>query len=104
MNDFKFDQTMTIKLNTMGLTEQHKRLIKAINIYLLEVLNAEEEDNYFHHTNEVIRLVSAIVKQSHFQTFVGDCDPIPYAEQALESAFDEVREKIYGREIDVFDN
>ena len=104
MKQFSFNDSMVLKLNAMGLTEQQKRLIKSVNMYMLEVLNTEEESKYFHFTNELMILVSAIVKQSHFQTFVKEDDLIPYAEQALESAFDNVRDKIYGSETDVFDN
>ncbi len=104
MKQFSFKDSMVIKIKSEGLTEQQKRLIKSLNTYLVELLNTEKEENFFKNTEETVRVLAALVKQSNFSTFVKSEDDIAYAEQALESSFDSVIEKLYTSETVIYDN
>jgi mevalonate kinase len=104
MKQFSFKDSMILKIKSTGLTEQQKRLIRSVNTLIVELLETEKEDEFFEHTEEVVRLVAALVKQSNFPAFVKGDGEILYAEQALESSFEKVQEKLYTEEINVYDN
>ncbi len=104
MKQFSFKDSMVIKIKSEGLTEQQKRLIKSLNSHLVELLHTEKEETFFKKTEDAVKFLAAIVKQSHFNSFVKSEDDIAYAEQALESSFDSVTEKLYTSETVIYDN
>ena len=104
MRQFSFSTNLKLDLDVTGLTERHKRLIKTLNAQIIEILKCEQEGEYFKSTEEAVKTIANIVKQAQFQSFCMEEEPIPYAEQALEAAFDNVRDSVYGAELEVFDN
>ncbi|MCB9094264.1 MAG: hypothetical protein H6621_04265 [Halobacteriovoraceae bacterium] len=104
MKQFSYDKNLVIKIDTEGMTEQQKRLIKTLNTLMKDIISTDSEEVFFKQTQEAVRNLAALVKQSHFATFVKAGDEIAYAEQALEYSFDSVQEKLYTSETNVYDN
>jgi len=101
MNELLRGTEFTIKLNPEGLTEQHKRLIRYLNIYILKSLSAKEESEYYQCTEDAFKMLTAIVKQSNFNNPGAE---VPHSEQALEMSLDSIRDLIYTKETDIYDN
>ncbi len=101
MNELLTSKNFILKLNPNGLTEQHKRLIRYLNIYILKTLNADSEQEYFQCTEDAYKMLTALIKQTNFRDSSSN---IKRTEQALELALDSVRDLIYSKDSDIYDN
>ncbi len=101
MNELLTSKNFILKLNPNGLTEQHKRLIRYLNIYILKSLNSDSEQEFFQCTEEAYKMLTALIKQSNFRNQQSGA---PMTEQALELALDTIRDLIYSKDSDIYDN
>ena len=100
----KTQHTLTIDIDTEGLTPGQQRLVKSLNSILVHVLKAEDEDEFFDGSAEFMRLCASLIKQSKFPEQLENQGEIPYADQALEFSMDILQDHIGEESIVSYDN
>lgn len=109
---------LDLSINTKNLNEAQIRVIRMLNSILLELLNSNNEAQFFEKSAELMRLSAMAIKQSNFNSLhshvehssamSSDGPKIPYAEQALEFSIDNLFEIFSGlgvsNKIVTFDN
>ncbi len=93
-----------IKIDHEGLGPAQVRLVKSLNSILIHVLKAENEDEYFDGSAELMRLCASLIKQSKFPRELENQGNIPYSDQALEFSMDVLQEHITSANIISYDN
>lgn len=98
------NNTVKIEIDTQDLSTQQVRLLRSINTMMLHVLKAEDEEQYFEGSAELLRMCAALVSQAHFNESSKNHTSIPYSQQALEYAMDIVVEYIEKQKVVSYDN
>jgi hypothetical protein len=98
------DAVLNIEVDSLEMTEQHKRLIKSINSLLTHVITTDDESEYFESSSELMRLVATAIKKSNFAAEYGENADIPYGNQALEFCVDRLSDQVYEDDVVKYDN
>lgn len=104
MATFKNERsTLKIEIDTTGMQPNQVRLLKTINSLLSNVINSDDESEYFELSAELMKQIASAIKQSHFTSDLKS-NGIPYAEQALEYSMDLMHEHMAGKRVVSYDN
>ncbi|MBF0360494.1 MAG: hypothetical protein HQK49_05745 [Oligoflexia bacterium] len=98
---------LNFSINTKNLNEAQIRVIRMVNSVLLELLNSNNEAQFFEKSAELMRLSAIAIKQSNFNsmgpenhmttsTATSEGVRIPYADQAIEFSIDNLFEIFSG--------
>lgn len=83
------------------LTSAQKRLLQSLGPLLAHLMSTDDEEEYFEASKELLHLSAAIIKQSNFPQLNRH---IPYGEQAVEYALDQLNEVISSSDPIKWDN
>ncbi|MFT6633817.1 MAG: hypothetical protein ACJAS4_003789 [Bacteriovoracaceae bacterium] len=97
----RIQESLKLEIDTDGMNIQQVRLIKTINTMLAHVLTAEDEDEYFDSSSELLRLVASAVKKANFSK---NDTGIEYSQQALEFCVDTLSDQIHEDGLIKYDN
>ena len=92
-------------VNNHKLSEQQERNLKTITGLILNLCTTKNESEFFEQTQEVMKLLASILKQSNFVAVQQKSgSDIPYAQQAIELATDWLHDHLYSKGLNNFDN
>lgn len=78
-------------LDPAELTPAQRRLLQSLGPLLAHLMSTDDEEEYFEASKELMSLSATIIQQSSFPELNGH---IPYGEQAVEYALDQLNEVI----------
>jgi hypothetical protein len=81
---------LILKIETHDLTPMQVRLLKHAHTLLIHVLAAEDEEEYFEASSQLLKQAALIVKNANFA--LQTKSKIPYGEQAVEYSVDNLNE------------
>ncbi len=96
---------LNLEFDTSEMSATQVRLIKTLTAALANVMVTEDECEYFEQSSEILRLCASIVQESNFSTIsAANKSSIPYGEQALEFALDNLTEQMAMAKVVKYDN
>jgi hypothetical protein len=102
MHNLRTDKKeINLKINAEDLTPTQVRLIKTVTSLLTHVLTADEENEYFETSAELMKKVAETIKHADF---ANKNKELPYGIQAVEFAVDFLNESIDQNKIHNLDN
>lgn len=102
----KFAKTqaeLTFKFETSDLTPVQQRLLKHIHTLTVHLLKTDDESEYFEASAEILKQVVSMIKHSDFPTQSKN-RKIPYAEQSIELALEQIFETVEQKKHINYDN
>jgi hypothetical protein len=104
MTEKTANKSLTIDIDTTEMTPAQKRMLKTLNLKMVELLTTTNESEYFNCSAEAIRICAAMIKQAGFITRSKDFNDIPYDEQAIEFSLELLQEHITSAKVVTWDN
>ncbi len=98
------DKVIQIEIDGSNLTPNQVRLIRSLNTMLAHVLHADNEEEYFEGSAELMRMSAALIKQAHFSENSKNRSDIPHSQQALEYSIDVLQEYVTASKVISYDN
>lgn len=83
---------LILKVETHDLTPMQIRLLKNAHTLLVHVLAAEDEDEYFEASAQLLKQAAQVIKHANFAST--NKTTIPYGEQAIEYSVDNLNEAL----------
>ena len=83
---------LTLKVETHDLTPMQVRLLRHAHTLLVHVISAEDEAEYFEASAQLLKQAVQLIKHSNFSE--NRPGGIPYGEQAIEYAMEELSETL----------
>ncbi|MBY0517982.1 MAG: hypothetical protein K2P81_13820 [Bacteriovoracaceae bacterium] len=83
---------LVLRVETHDLTPKQVRLLKHAHTLLVHVLVAEDEDEYFEASAQLLKQAVQLIKHSNFPEDAKGA--IPYGDQAIEYAVEELNDTL----------
>lgn len=102
----KFQQSaksLSFELDTTNLGPAQVRLIKSLIATLTNVINTDQEAEYFDGSAEFLRLAASLIQEAKFSNKAIETG-IPYGTQALEYCVDSLNDHISSSKVVKYDN
>lgn len=100
----KASDKVKIEIDTKEMTPQQIRLLRTLNTLMVHVLQAEDEEQYFEGSAELIRVAASLITQAKFNEETKKQTSIPYAKQVLEYSMDILAEYMEDQKVVAYDN
>ncbi len=100
----KASDKVKIEIDTKEMTPQQIRLLRTLNTLMVHVLHAEDEEQYFEGSAELIRVAASLITQAKFNEETKKHTSIPYAQQVLEYSMDILSEYMEDQKVVAYDN
>ena len=98
------DKMIQIEIDGNNLSPNQIRLIRSLNTMLTHVMHADNEEEYFEGSAELMRMCAALIKQAHFSESAKNQSDIPHSQQALEYSMDVLQEYVTASKVISYDN
>lgn len=97
-------KTLNLEYDTTLLSPQQIRLIRTLSASLEQLLETDNEEEFFECSAELLKLSAKAIKISHFAEQVKGTDKESYLDQAVEYSLDSVEDGLENHKILTFDN
>lgn len=98
------NEMLNFSLNVSKLSGPQIRLLRAFNLLMLELLEADKESDFFDKSSELVRLWVLAVRSSNFSLQHNNIENIAYTDQAIEFSLDSLMEFLNSPNGSSFDN
>ena len=78
----------TFEIQHQNLAPEQLRLTKSIITELVSMMETNQEDQFFHSSSELMRLIATAVEFSSFVDYQSSVSSIPFSTQAIEYSID----------------
>ena len=96
--------SITIEIDSTGLSPAHLRMIRTFNGLMVDLLSTKSETEYLNQSAEVLRICASLIQQASFIEQGKETCKIPYSEQVLEYSMDVLQEHMQKANVTNWDN
>ena len=97
-------QNAQFEIQHKSLAPEQLRLTKAIITELTTMMETSQEDQFFHSSSELMRLIATAVEFSSFVDYQSSVSTIPFGPQAIEYSIDVLTEYMESNKHIQYDN